>query len=133
MARKKQPQGPQEAPQKVFDSPFAGLQSLRSSLPVGDSVALDPGEGEPAEGSPDPQRQRLVLQREKKGRAGKTVTRLLGIASAEDRQRVMKQLKKELGCGAVLEGQDIVLLGDVGPRAKARLESYGFARVIVGN
>jgi translation initiation factor 1 (eIF-1/SUI1) len=74
-----------------------------------------------------------VLQREKKRRAGKTVTRLLGIAAPEDRQRSMKQLKRELGCGAVLEGEDIVLLGDVAPRAKTRLESYGFTRVIVGN
>ncbi len=138
MAKRKQPKGQQEVPEQVFDSPFARLQSLRSSLPPGDPPASEPSEAQqhgvagPA-AAPDPQPQRLVLQREKKGRAGKTVTRLLGISSMKERERLMKQLKKELGCGAVLEGEDIVLLGDVGPSAKARLEACGFTRVIVGN
>ena len=76
---------------------------------------------------------KLVLQREKKGRAGKTATRLRGLVSPEDRLHWAKRLKKELGCGATIEGDDVILLGDVGERARTRLEAGGFRRVVLGN
>jgi len=76
---------------------------------------------------------KLLLQREKKGRAGKTVTRLRGLPSAEARQHWAKTLKKELGCGASIEGDELILLGDLGERAKERLEASGFRHVILGN
>ncbi|MBW2161397.1 MAG: translation initiation factor, partial [Deltaproteobacteria bacterium] len=73
------------------------------------------------------------LQREKKGRAGKTATRLCGLSSPGDRLHWAKRLKKELGCGATIEGDDVILLGDVGERAKTHLEAGGFRRVVLGN
>ena len=44
-----------------------------------------------------------------------------------------KKLKKELGCGASIEGDDLILLGDLSERAKERLEAGGFQHVILCN
>ena len=137
---KKKSVTPEQAPaQRVFDSPFAGLQSLRAELPAAEKAEpeTETSRQDSSTAGPDAKnavrRERLVLQREKKGRAGKTVTRLSGLPSTADREHYAKQLKKELGCGAVLEGKDVVLLGDVGSRAKTRLEALGFTRVVLGN
>ena len=131
---KKKSKPAKEAPKsEPFHSAFSDLASLRDELPSLDS----PGAGsEPnAEATPDTSAAspKIVLQREKKGRAGKTVTRVRGLASPEDRVEWAKKLKKELGCGATMEGEDVILLGDVSERAKTRLEAAGFRRVVLGN
>ena len=122
-----------EPKSEPFHTAFSGLASLRDELP---SSELSDAESEPnAESTPDTATAsvKLVLQREKKGRAGKTATRLRGLTSPEDRLHWAQRLKKELGCGATIEGEDVILLGDVGARAKTRLEAGGFRRVVLGN
>jgi translation initiation factor 1 (eIF-1/SUI1) len=122
-----------EAPKsEPFHTAFSGLASLRDELPSLESP--DPGSEPNAESTPDTSAAspKIVLQREKKGRAGKTVTRVRGLASPEDRLHWAKRLKKELGCGATIEGEDVILLGDVGEPAKTRLEAGGFRRVVLG-
>lgn len=133
MGKKKSSPASEVPKSEPFHSAFAGLASLRGELPSLDSStpASEPIQESSSESGPSAAK--LVLQREKKGRAGKTVTRLCGLASSEDRQRWAKQLKKDLGCGATIEGEDVILLGDVGTRAKTRLEAAGFRRVVLGN
>ena len=123
-------EGPSTEP---FHTAFSGLADLRAELPS--SEASDSGsESKPDSPPLTPTRSvKLVLQREKKGRAGKTATRLRGLPTLEARQHWATKLKKELGCGATIEGQDVILLGDVGERAKTRLEAGGFRRVVLGN
>ncbi len=133
MARKKKPP-PEATPRDTpFNPAFAALDALRTELPVGSEVEPGPGDNDDAGtlGSSPPVT--LVLQREKKGRAGKTATRVRGLSTAKERTHWASTLKKQLGCGAVVDGDDLILLGDVGKRAKAKLEAAGFHRVVLGN
>ena len=71
---------------------------------------------------------KVVVRRQKKGRGGKTATRISGVL--EDRDAMAAELKKSLGCGAVVEGEDIVLLGSLVDRAADWLEAQGAKRVV---
>jgi translation initiation factor 1 (eIF-1/SUI1) len=133
MGKKKREPAKEAPTSERFHSAFSGLASLRDELPS--SGLPDPGPEPNSESTPGTSTAsaKLVLQREKKGRAGKTATRLCGLSSPGDRLHWAKRLKKELGCGATIEGDDVILLGDVGERAKTRLEAGGFRRVVLGN
>lgn len=120
----------QEAP---FHSPFARLGALRDALP---SPAEAPVSEAPSAATPSTSQPRalgkLVLQREKKGRGGKTVTRVRGLPAAE-LERWATDMKRALGCGASVEDGEVILLGDLVPRAADWLEAHGAARVVRGN
>ena len=116
-----------------FQSAFSGLASLRADLPSFESPDPGPQPGLIASPGTSTAETKLVLQREKKGRGGKTVTRLLGLPTPDARAYWTAKLKKELGCGATIEGDDVILLGDVGARAETRLEAGGFRRIVRGN
>lgn len=83
----------------------------------------------------------LVLRRERKGRGGKTVTRLTGrgdggLPMSEGGMKILaKDMKKSLGCGATVEpvddGADVILQGDLVDRAAQWLEGKG-AKVAKG-
>lgn len=114
-----------------FNSAFSGLGALREQLPAGDAPAAEtPAPDEPATAATP--RGKVVVRREKKGRKGKTVTRVSGIAAA-DASDWARRMKRELGCGGGVEGDDIVLSGDLTDRAVAWLEAAGVARVVRGN
>ena len=69
---------------------------------------------------------RLVLQVQRKGRGGKTVTLLGGIsASPAARKNLARELGRALGTGARVEGSEIVLQGDVRERASDWLTGKG--------
>ncbi len=77
---------------------------------------------------------KLVLRREKKGRGGKTATVIEGLRlppSALD--RIARDLKRALGCGATIEGNTIVVQGDMSERIGPWLTARGAKKVIVGN
>ncbi|MEM9190177.1 MAG: translation initiation factor [Myxococcota bacterium] len=75
---------------------------------------------------------KVVVRRETKGRGGKTVTRISGLPEPR-RAGIATILKRRLGCGAVVEGDDVILLGSVVDRAAAWLESEGAPKVVRGN
>ena len=75
---------------------------------------------------------KLVLSREKKGRGGKTVTRITGLPKAR-LELVAKSMKKSLGCGASVDGDDVLLHGMLTERGAAWLTGQGAKRVIIGN
>ncbi len=76
--------------------------------------------------------QKIVLQRERKGRGGKTATRVRGLPGTR-LEELATRLKKALGCGATIEDTDVILLGDVVERAAKWLRDQGATRVIEGN
>ena len=123
MGKKKPPQPNEE----VKNNPFAALAPAgapaKKAEPKPEPTATPKGDPFPA---------KLVLRREKKGRGGKTVTRLSGV-SAHALEDVAKQMKKGLGCGALVEGDDIVLLGSLVDRAAEWLEKAGAKKVVRGN
>lgn len=140
MARSKQRLRVDDAQQSLRQG-LPGLAELRMALPA---ASADPG-GRGVAPSPDPGQApprtsiygrgpKLVVRRERKGHGGKTVTRLEGvIGSTREREQAVREIKRALGCGAVLEGSDVVVQGDQSERLVAFLEQHGARRVIVGN
>jgi translation initiation factor 1 len=77
---------------------------------------------------------KVVVRRERKGHGGKTVTRVeglapLGAAGVED---VARRLKKALGCGATVEGDDVLVQGDQADRVADWLGREGARKVVRG-
>lgn len=126
MGKKK---SPPDAQDEVRNNPFAALAPKGAD----ESKKSTPKKSAPKKSAPsNPFAGKLVLRREKKGRGGKTVTRVSGVAhdALED---VAKQMKKGLGCGALVEDEDIVLLGSLVDRAADWLEKEGATKIVRGN
>src|SRR5688572_13745131 len=88
--------------------PFAALEHLRDQLPKG------PAAPTPAPTATPKGPARAVVRIERKGRGGKEVTIVekLGLKEA-DLERWCKELKQALGCGGAVDGDMIVLQGDL--------------------
>ena len=128
MAKKKE-RVATEAAAALTQSPFAALLGTASDAPRQAPVNAPEASAREA-GSVFIGK--VVVRREKKGRGGKTVTRVSGIARAH-RAALADRLKKALGCGAILEGDDVVLLGSLVDRAADWLEAEGAPRVVRAN
>jgi translation initiation factor 1 len=76
---------------------------------------------------------RAVVRIERTGRGGKEVTVVehLEIRPAE-REKWLKALKGTLGCGGVVEGENLVLQGDHRKRLPAILTAKGVKKVTIG-
>jgi translation initiation factor 1 len=118
-------------PDASFDNPFAKLGGLRDALPPGEAAA-DGDEGPPAPpvSAPDAPLEKLVLRRERKGRKGKTVTLVEGLAPAA-LEATAKELRRSLGCGASVDGPVVVLQGAQEERARDALAALGYANVVL--
>ena len=66
---------------------------------------------------------KVVVRRERKGHGGKTVTRITGVES--DLSSLVKRLKKQMGVGARVDDETLVLHGDQRERVARWLESHG--------
>src|SRR4051812_12743008 len=96
------------------DSPFSALESLRASLPEGTkNPAAAPDAATEIKRGPA----RAVVRLEKKQRRGKEVTVVdkLGL-SKPDLEQWCRELKQALGCGGAVEGDAIMLQGDLRSR-----------------
>lgn len=113
------PKPPKASP----SSPFAALDKMRDSLPPGPAPKPVVVKG-PA---------RAVVRMERKGRGGKeaTVIEKLGLPPAE-LEAWCKALKQALGCGGAVDGDSIVLQGDLRPRLPDLLIARGVAKVTLG-
>lgn len=75
----------------------------------------------------------IRVQREKKGRGGKTVTTITGIeADKKTLSDLLKKLKKRFGCGGAVKNWVIELQGDLAEQATEYLKKEGFATKQVG-
>jgi translation initiation factor 1 len=111
------------------DSPFAALEALRERLPAG-----KPLEARPASEAPKPKGPaRAVVRLEKKQRRGKecTVVEKLGL-KPDELEKWCRDLKSALGCGGAVEGDAIMLQGDLRTRLPDLLTARGVAKVTVG-
>jgi uncharacterized repeat protein (TIGR03833 family) len=76
-----------------------------------------------------PARRAVRLRQESKGRSGKVVTRITGLPS-HNLAAIGSRLRQALGCGAVVEGDDLLLLGSLAERAQRWLDAAGDPRDI---
>jgi len=128
----------------VLRQPLPGLAALREQLPTA-APAAKPVAAAPPAAAPDPAAEtrpsliyargaRIVVRRERKGHGGKTATRIEGIVgSARELAAALRDIKRALGCGAALDGGDIVVQGAQGERLVAFLEARGARKVTVGS
>lgn len=115
----------------VKKGPWDALEALRSSLPPGEARAASPAAAaNPAHGAKPA---RAVVRMERKGRGGKEVTIVekLGLRDKE-LEAWCRDLKQALGCGGAVDGDAIVLQGDLRSRLPAVLTAKGVAKVAVG-
>ncbi|MEZ4402622.1 MAG: translation initiation factor [Kofleriaceae bacterium] len=108
------------------DASLAALAALRDQLPAGPAPA-------PAAAPPPPKGPaRAVVRMERKGRGGKEATIIdkLALPPAE-LERWCKELKSALGCGGSVDGELIVLQGDLRPRLEAVLLKRGVRKVTI--
>ena len=77
----------------------------------------------------------VTLHRESSGRGGKTVTRVTikPLLNRPQLELLGKTLRKALGCGSHLEGEYIVLQGDIPERAREWFQKQGARKVVRGN
>lgn len=77
---------------------------------------------------------KLVLRREKKGRGGKTVTVIAGLGwRARQLEELARTLRKAFGCGSSVEGDTVILQGDMTERTQRWLVDRGAKQVVIGN
>jgi translation initiation factor 1 len=112
------------------DSPFSALEALRDKLPQGKQIAPEPGPNAP-EKSKGPARAVVRLERKQRGGKEVTVVEKLGLKPT-DLDRWCRELKQSLGCGGTVEGDAIVLQGDLRSRLPDVLTKKGVAKVTVG-
>lgn len=107
-------------------SPFAALDALRAKLPPGPPRPPP----KPVEKKPPA---RAVVRMERKGRGGKEVTVVdkLELKPAE-LETWCRELKSAMGCGGTVDGDLIVLQGDLRTRLPAALTAMGVIKVTVG-
>ena len=109
-------------------NPFAALEAMRSSLPAG---VVRPEPTAPT-GKPKPP-PRAVVRMERKGRGGKEVTVIEKLSlQAVELEAWCRELKQALGCGGAVDGELIVLQGDLRSRVPAVLTAKGVEKVTVG-
>lgn len=116
---------------RLTHNPFAALvgETKAETSAVGEAVDLRVTREDDA---PAPLDGKIVVRRESKGRGGKTVTRVTGLPASR-LDELAARMKKALGCGAVVEEGDVVLLGNVQDRAAEWLAGEGARRIVQGN
>lgn len=127
MAKRPQPAQPQEP----INSALADLLRANGFTAA---EAPAPAPAAPASGGIDLAKcGKLVVRRERKGRGGKTVTLVSGIDGCPaERDRIARDLRKALGCGATVESQLIVVQGDQVDRIHEWLHAHGARQIARG-
>ncbi|CAN5864155.1 hypothetical protein BH11MYX2_BH11MYX2_26580 [soil metagenome] len=110
-------------------SPFAALEKLRADLPPG----LPPEQPKSASAAKIVKGpSRAVVRYERKGRGGKEATNVEKLElEAKDLEQWCKELKQALGCGGFIDGDSIVLQGDLRQRLPPLLTARGVGKVTV--
>jgi translation initiation factor 1 (eIF-1/SUI1) len=120
-----------QTPTSLAHNPFGGLQGLRAGLPGGPTAPTTTPATTPQRASSE-FLEKVVVRHERKGHGGKTITVVTGVAP-NARELICTALKKNLGCGARVDGDDIVLQGELVDRAFVWLEARGARKLVRGS
>lgn len=108
------------------DSSLAALAALRDQLPSAPAAPAPTAPPKPTGPA------RAVVRYERKGRGGKEATVIEKLALAPAVLEVWcKELKSALGCGGMVDGDTIVLQGDLRARLEAVLVRRGVRKVTI--
>jgi translation initiation factor 1 len=115
-------------------NPFSALEELRDSLPPGtERGPADAGNAAANLTVRKPGPARAVVRMERKGRGGKEATVIEKLdLPASHLEKWCRELKQALGCGGTVEGDTIVLQGDLRARITPVLTSKGVVKVTLG-
>ncbi len=117
--------------------PLLGEMLRSKGLVPAEPEREEPEPGEVSEGiSPDRMDfsgiRSIVLQFEKKGHGGKRATRVSGLPfGTEELDRLARLLRKEMGCGAWVEGETLLLQGNLTDRLRDWFVAKGVRRVVL--
>ena len=119
------------------NNPFGALKPLRDAMPDPPKGSVPELKGlTPSAPSAKPGQRvipRAVVRMERSGRGGKEVTVIEHMAlSPKEREDWLKALKAGLGCGGVVEGNNLMLQGDQRNRVPKLLEARGVKKVTIG-
>jgi translation initiation factor 1 len=128
----KKPPATAASAQALSHNPFGNLAALDGQLPQNQGASTLDSEPAPPPAPPERFPKKLVVRMEKKGRRGKTVTRIAGLPQ-RDLNALAVEMKKALGCGAMVEESEVVLQGSLVERAAAWLSKQGAKQVVKGN
>lgn len=110
------------------NNPFGALKGTVPEL-----QGQSPSAPVPAVRGRSPSIPRAVVRMERSGRGGKEVTVIEHMAlSPKEREAWLKALKAGLGCGGVVEGNNLMLQGDQRNRVPKLLEARGVKKVTIG-
>lgn len=144
---------PPDAGGTPFHNPFGALAKLRSQLPSSATTSeskpassAKATDARPTPTAPVPAASksqtptgggrsipRAVVRLERTGRGGKEVTVVEHMdLQPTERDRWLKALKASLGCGGVVEGNNLVLQGDQRDRLPKLLTARGVRKVTIG-
>lgn len=139
MAKKKERIDKSQTGEGPFNNALAGLATLRDQMGPADKEAPErppppesPRSVSDVSGLPLAQVGRLIVRKERKGRGGKTVTRIEGLPQ-EEQASWARTMAKALGCGASVEDGCVFLQGSQSRRAAEWLRGQGARRVTVGD
>lgn len=98
------------------------LSALKSTLPQGEGTIQEST-------SLTPQHSVLEVVYERKGRAGKPATIIVGFADDAEAKAVSATLKTRLGVGGSSRGGEILLQGDQRSKLKDLLNALGYRKI----
>lgn len=128
MAKKKKPARVSTAPEPASTG-LGGFGALLAGAGLSASAPTEAAP-EPAAAAPGALRipAKVAVQTSRKGRGGRTVT-LVRSLPPEDLDAWAKAARKALGCGASVDGDAVVLQGDLRDRAAAWFTAQGVRKV----
>lgn len=108
-----------------------GIAPAAESKP--EPAAATPATPEPAAGPHLAALPKIILRRTRKGHGGRTVTLIekLDSLAPADREALARDVRHGLGTGARVEGDAIVVQGDVADRLTPWLTARGARRIVV--
>ena len=99
----------------------AAPHNRKVAAPIPDRAASTPGDG------------LIRVQRDRRGRGGKTATTISGLPGDEAAlDRLLQQLKAKLGTGGAREGRLLVIQGDQRERVMTELAAIGLKAKLAG-
>lgn len=114
---------------ELTQSAFASLDSLQGSLPLNTTSQET---SSPVRKEKKGNRGRVEVRRVKAGRGGKTVTEVRGIRVHPEREKILGNLKKQLGAGGTLTPEGFEIQGERVEEVMVYLDQAGYRAVKSG-